>query len=57
MHVYGCAYTQGQRGIYAASSGVVIAYLSGRHDYSAYRNSSAGSQMVCTCKEVYAYRS
>ena len=42
----------GQRGVYTASSGAVIAYLSGKYDYKTYKDSASGGQMVCTWRCV-----
>ena len=36
----------GQRGVYTTSSGLVLAYLSGRNDYDKYKSNSDGSEVV-----------
>jgi hypothetical protein len=36
----------GQRGVYVTSAGLTIAYLSGKHQYDAYKSNSDGQSLV-----------
>ena len=41
-----CTCPIGQRGVYKTSSGLTIAYVSGKHDYDAYKTTSDGTHIV-----------